>query len=138
MPPRGELFVRHAELRFFRLIEPTAKPGLLRADDTIGRNVTADADIRLLACGQMLAGAIAITHVVRVEIAEAGAHVAIGEVATFESSFVPRSRPMRSSSIKPGPCRSEPLSELSLGPIERVSCPRKPATTGTRRDAVGI
>jgi CubicO group peptidase (beta-lactamase class C family) len=60
-----QLFVCDAQLRFFGLIEAASQAGFLGSDDSVEADVTANAYVRLLACGQALTGALSVCCVVQ-------------------------------------------------------------------------
>src|SRR5579859_6421277 len=59
------------QLRCLRLLQTLSEPRFVPAHDAIGIDIAADAHTGILACGEMLAGAIAIAVVVHAEVAHA-------------------------------------------------------------------
>src|SRR4051794_6509622 len=73
----AELFVGHAELRFFRLIQSAAETCFAGADDAIAVDVRAAADVRVFARSHVFARAETVAVVVHAGIADTGAGIAI-------------------------------------------------------------
>jgi hypothetical protein len=101
---------------FFRLVEADTEAGLIRADDSIGGNVSAHADVRLLASAGAIACAFAVARVVQGKLTNTGGTAGGGQV-TCLAVFV--GSPIQSESVIVYEARTHHV-RASVGTITRT------------------